>query len=54
MGTTKWPPFVQTKGATPPSDSPGQRSERPGTAVALLYRRRFLTHELLLNPLSVE
>ncbi len=54
MGATKGPPFVQTKGATPPSDSPGQRSERPGTAVALLYRRRFLTHELLLNPLSVE
>src|SRR2546430_1843211 len=30
------PQFLQAKGATPPSDSPGQRSEHPGAAVALL------------------
>src|SRR2546422_7113334 len=30
------PPARQVKGATPPSDSPGQRSERPGEPVALL------------------
>ena len=30
------PPIVQAKGATPPSDSPGQRSSRPGGAVARL------------------
>ena len=30
------PPIVQAKGATPPSDSPGQRSERPGEPGPLL------------------
>src|SRR2546425_600668 len=30
------PQIVQAKGATPPSDSPGQRSGRPGEAVAPL------------------
>src|SRR5205085_3290031 len=31
------PLIVQAKGATPPSNSPGQRSERPGKSGALLY-----------------
>src|SRR2546425_7293594 len=39
-GPRHGPPFVQAKGATPPSDSPGQRSERPGVAVALLDHAR--------------
>src|SRR2546427_6830741 len=39
-GPRHGPPFVQAKGATPPSDSPGQRSERPGAAVALLDHAR--------------
>src|SRR5262245_12701073 len=46
--------LVERRGLRPPRTPPALRSERPGTAVALLYRRRFLTHELLLNPLSVE
>ena len=33
------PHVAQAKGATPPSDSPGQRSERRGEAVALLDTR---------------
>src|SRR5207245_8915334 len=39
-GPRHGPLFVQAKGATRPSDSPGPRSERPGAAVALLDHAR--------------
>ena len=45
MGAPKWPPIVQARGATPPSDSPGPKcSERPGQAEALLGITRALCY----------
>jgi tRNA pseudouridine55 synthase len=41
------PQTRQAKGATPPSDSPGQRSERPGGPVTLLVRVHDRTGRLL-------